>query len=263
MGFPAAQAVAIAMNFSAAGSDSVRNAWLPENDTWRYVDATYSRFEDILRRMVADVDTAGPGGCLAEVSSTYQNELTPLALVLARLVAEHAHVREHIFPLVYPGSTIDYALLPEDRPGTSAMLVRVMRIPLGGMLPSAIGDLLLALLGHDIKHFVMAVGYGNAAGYMVARGIPIPQDIIEQVKTSVGTSSMIDPVTGRHMDRDDIDRELAAMTDEEKEREAERLFVLFERLNKTGVIKVANPIRMAAESGRLEEVVDDSSDSSQ
>ncbi|RUS34363.1 hypothetical protein BC938DRAFT_481003 [Jimgerdemannia flammicorona] len=45
------------------------------------------------------------------------------------------------------------------------------------------------------------------------------------------------------------------MTDEEKEREAERLFVLFEKL-KTGVMDVENPISMAMREGkgRVEEI---------
>lgn len=41
------------------------------------------------------------------------------------------------------------------------------------------------------------------------------------------------------------------MTDEEKEREAERLFVLFDRLEKNGVLKVRNPIRDAVERGEF------------
>ena len=44
------------------------------------------------------------------------------------------------------------------------------------------------------------------------------------------------------------------MTDEEKEREAEKLFVLFERLKATGVVNVVNPIEHAAREGRFEEV---------
>jgi hypothetical protein len=39
------------------------------------------------------------------------------------------------------------------------------------------------------------------------------------------------------------------MTEDEKEQEAERLFVLFDRLEKNGVIKVCNPIREAASRG--------------
>jgi hypothetical protein len=42
------------------------------------------------------------------------------------------------------------------------------------------------------------------------------------------------------------------MTDEEKEREAEKLFVLFDRLEKTGALPPdQNPIRKAAVQGRL------------
>ncbi len=44
------------------------------------------------------------------------------------------------------------------------------------------------------------------------------------------------------------------MTDEEKEREAEKLFVLFERLKATGVVNAINPVEQAARQGTLEEV---------
>ncbi len=47
------------------------------------------------------------------------------------------------------------------------------------------------------------------------------------------------------------------MTEEEKEREAERLFVLFERLKKTGVVDVVNPVEQAMREGRFEELPDD------
>ena len=41
------------------------------------------------------------------------------------------------------------------------------------------------------------------------------------------------------------------MTDEEKEREAERLFVLFDRLERTGM-GVQNPFRKAIEEGKIQ-----------
>ena len=69
----------------------------------------------------------------------------------------------------------------------------------------------------------------------------------------------INPITGqrRDMEPEDI---LPEMTDEEKEREAEKLFVLFERLKATGVMNVVNPVEQAVREGRLEdrfEEVDD------
>ncbi len=52
--------------------------------------------------------------------------------------------------------------------------------------------------------------------------------------------SNLDPITGE-IRRDEEENPFAKMTDEEKESEAERLFVLFEKLNATGVIKATFP----------------------
>jgi len=42
------------------------------------------------------------------------------------------------------------------------------------------------------------------------------------------------------------------MTDEEKERETEKLFVLFDRLEKTGMLPSSqNPIRKAIQQGKM------------
>lgn len=69
----------------------------------------------------------------------------------------------------------------------------------------------------------------------------------------------INPITGQYVSSEK-QPDFKDMTDEEKEREAERLFVLFERLKKTGIIDVENPIAKAMQEsqGRFEEI--DSSD---
>ena len=60
----------------------------------------------------------------------------------------------------------------------------------------------------------------------------------------------INPITGiRHTNRPNPGDE---MTEEEKEREAEKLFVLFDRLEKSGM--GVNPIRKAQQEGKLEEI---------
>lgn len=62
------------------------------------------------------------------------------------------------------------------------------------------------------------------------------------------SGEQINPITGTVDDR----MEPSDMTDEEKEREAEKLFVLFDRLEKTGAIPASqNPIRKAMQDGRL------------
>ena len=60
----------------------------------------------------------------------------------------------------------------------------------------------------------------------------------------------INPVTGQRLAAEPENPE-PEMTDEEKEREAERLFVLFERLKATGVVDVENPVHQAMREGRF------------
>lgn len=103
--------------------------------------------------------------------------------------------------------------------------------------------------------FTEKVGYGNAAGFLVNKGIPFDQPTSDH---NDGNEN-INPITGQYVSEEKLP-DLKDMTDEEKEREAERLFVLFERLKKTGIIDVENPIAKAMREGhgRFEEVNDDS-----
>jgi hypothetical protein len=95
---------------------------------------------------------------------------------------------------------------------------------------------------------VDAIGYGYASGFLFSHNIPIPPDLRNE-----GGRTDINPVTGQRLD-EVAQRELSEMTDEEKEREAERLFVLFERMRRLGVVDVENPVRSAQQAGRFEEV---------
>ena len=62
------------------------------------------------------------------------------------------------------------------------------------------------------------------------------------------TGAPINPITGIAQQPTTV----PDMTDEEKEREAEKLFVLFDRLEKSGAIQPdQNPIRKAVEQGKL------------
>ncbi len=78
------------------------------------------------------------------------------------------------------------------------------------------------------------------------------EDLGEKVTTTVDGQE-INPITGQRRDMEPRD-EGPEMTDEEKEREAEKLFVLFERLKATGVVEVVNPVETAVREGRFEEV---------
>jgi hypothetical protein len=95
---------------------------------------------------------------------------------------------------------------------------------------------------------VDAIGYGYASGFLFSHNIPIPPNLQNPQAGRVD----INPVTGQRLDAEP-NLDLAQMTDEEKELEAERLFVLFERLRNLGV-GVENPVRTAQQSGRFEEM---------
>jgi hypothetical protein len=117
------------------------------------------------------------------------------------------------------------------------------------------------------------IGYGNAAGYLFNKGIlsaPPPSGSTSATAgpsssrsrltngtagTGAGTSSStsntpeINPITGTVYEEIDT-KDLDEMTEEEKEQEAEKLFVLFDRLERRGFTQ--NPIRVAQQKGELE-----------
>jgi Guanine nucleotide exchange factor synembryn len=92
------------------------------------------------------------------------------------------------------------------------------------------------------------VGYGNVAGFLFHKGIMNSPSAANTYNLTTPSGEHINPITGT------IDEEIepSVMTDEEKEQEAEKLFVLFDRLEKTGAIQATqNPIRKAIQEGRV------------
>jgi len=98
------------------------------------------------------------------------------------------------------------------------------------------------------------LGYGNLAGYLYNKGImsaPAPPPSTSGSSASgpsTADGAEINPITGTVQEK----TELPEMTEEEKEREAEKLFVLFDRLERTGALSPSqNPIRKAVQEGKL------------
>lgn len=161
------------------------------------------------------------------------------------------------------------SLLPRDeernRPlGESQSLAsRLLKLQTSAgstMLPEAISGLLFDLSDRDAMKFVRNIGYGHAAGYLMAHKIVLPEGLAEgSISDDMSTPIPINPVTGQRLDAEEP-AATPEMTDAEREREAERLFVLFERLKATGVVDVENPLRSAQQSGRFEELSDSEPD---
>lgn len=117
---------------------------------------------------------------------------------------------------------------------------RLMKLSTSGQMPTLrnlIPQLMFELSDNNPNTFVHNVGYGYASGFLVNNGIDASElQRRAQTSNSVGanghTGASAQPdtnfVTGQYLDQEPQE-ESPPMTDEEKEREAEKLFVLFER----------------------------------
>jgi hypothetical protein len=114
-------------------------------------------------------------------------------------------------------------------------LLRQSTNPATPQMSDAISGLLFEMSGKDVKRFVQNIGYGYASGFLFQHGLSTPPNAMETFSDeSEGSASKaqtpqraINSITGQFLDREKVVE--VNMTDDEKMREAERLFVLFER----------------------------------
>lgn len=105
------------------------------------------------------------------------------------------------------------------------------------------------------------VGYGNVAGFLFNKGVlsaPGPLPTTSSSSTPGGGASIteladdehINPITGRvEKESERRNNAMEEMTEEEKEAEAEKLFYLFDRLEKSGALSPnQNPVRRAMQN---------------
>lgn len=173
--------------------------------------------------------------------------------ILDQAVAMHkpSHLETLVVPLltllrkIYsfapegPRKYMEWLLLPEDNDHDlpigqsntlSSRLLRLSTSPVAPSLRDGISALMFELSGSHANDFVRNVGYGFAAGFLMSHDMAIPESA-KEAYSSKGTKefdSAVNPITGQRFDAEPVD-DGPEMTEEEKEREAERLFVLFER----------------------------------
>ncbi len=109
----------------------------------------------------------------------------------------------------------------------SSRLLRNSTNPAAPEFGKAISNLFFDMSDRDAAKFVQNVGYGFASGYLFQNNLPVP-DPASEADTAAGKRG-INPITGQFLDAEKF-ADVPEMTEEEKEREAEKLFVLFERL---------------------------------
>ena len=136
-----------------------------------------------------------------------------------------------------PRKYMQWLLLPEDSDrsqpigNSDTLSSRLLKLSTTAFpnLKTAISELMFVLSGKNAENLTKNIGYGFAAGLLATQGIEIPQSAKEAFSTkSDGLDPQINPITGQRFDAEPKDTG-PPMSKEEKEREAERLFVLFER----------------------------------
>ncbi len=214
-------------------------------------------------------------------STKLDSMVTALVSILAKAyeVAPEA-ARERMRRDLLPTSEDRKAVLGKGQT-LPARLLQNSTNPMSPSFRVAISHLLFNMSDKDASKFVENVGYGFASGFLFQNNVPIPASAQRAFSTqdATGAEKAVNPITGQFLDKEQHPEE-TPMTEEEKEREAERLFVLFERfepnfcfspenhhssnklnrLKKTGIVDVQNPIEKAVQEGRFEELPDDYDD---
>jgi hypothetical protein len=146
----------------------------------------------------------------------------------------HLLITIHEFAPEGPRKYMKWLLLPEDNDRSapigrsdtlSSKLLNLSTSP-SVHLKTTISELMFVLSDKDPENLTKNIGFGFAAGFLASRGIEIPQDAQEAFSTN--TDAGINPITGQRFEAEPQDLG-PPMSQEEKEREAEKLFVLFER----------------------------------
>ncbi|KAF7561945.1 hypothetical protein G7046_g2190 [Stylonectria norvegica] len=224
-------------------SECSRAALYPENDANK-VSSRLIELLDPAMKVYADEDLNAV--------------VTPLVSVL-RKVYEYApeSTKEHIRSLLLPTAEDREEVLGKGE-RLPARLLQNSTNPIATALREAISHLLFDMSDRDAAKFVENVGYGFASGFLYQNKVPMP-NAAKGVFDSNNGQKAINPITGQYFDAEKPVEE-PEMTQEEKEREAERLFranMSFLRLKKTGIVDVQNPMEAMVRDGRYRELGDD------
>lgn len=181
---------------------------------------------------------------LAKATKAYTDDelehlVSPLLTLIRKIYAiapkgVQSHMQRHLLP-----SNEDRQQPLGRVESLPSRLLRLSTNPSTPQVREAISSLQFELSGKDARAYTQNVGYGFASGFLFAHNIPMPENALEawstdsdsshqRVSNDSGTSVPVNPITGQTLASEPV-IEMPEMTQEEKEREAEKLFVLFER----------------------------------
>ncbi|RPD62146.1 hypothetical protein L227DRAFT_523828 [Lentinus tigrinus ALCF2SS1-6] len=190
--------------------------------------------------------------CQREMDQSLDDVMTPLVVLITKLCLADEGSRRRMRQWILPDD-LDRTSPLEGRADLLGRLLRMLASVHHAKLKNAVGEMLYAVCDSDAGTLASYVGYGNVAGFLFNKGImsappPPAGSSGASAPTTTSSGAPINPITGV------VEKPAPPieMTDEEKEREAEKLFVLFDRLEKSGAIpKESNPIRQAIQQGKL------------
>ncbi|KAJ7087367.1 guanine nucleotide exchange factor [Mycena belliarum] len=195
-------------------------------------------------------------------SDTLDDELAPLLVLITRLIladeSSRTRTREWLVPPNLDRSAAAGSL--ESRADLLGRCIRLLGSVYHPRLKDSVGEMLYAMCDSDAGVMAALLGYGNVAGFLFNKGIMSAPPPPDSASTSASTSGAgaaasavagaegINPITGTAQE---AHAPAPEMTDEEKEREMEKLFVLFDRLERTGALPASqNPMRKAIEKSQ-------------
>lgn len=172
-------------------------------------------------------------------------------LAITRLVMLNEPLRKSLRHTILPAKW-DRSVKPEEGDSVKSGLIRLLRSS-DTNITAATGKLILTLCSNKVYRMVFHVGYGNAAGFLFNFGLlgqyqssqaeffqnqHLPEDASSDEELMFNDHlEGINPITGQ-VQGEAADMFGDDMTEEEKEAERERLADLFDKLEKTGVMKV-------------------------
>ncbi|PSR72893.1 hypothetical protein PHLCEN_2v11260 [Hermanssonia centrifuga] len=186
--------------------------------------------------------------CHNESDSTLDELVCPLVLLITKLCNGDEGARKRMMEWILP-QDLDRSSPLEARSDLLGRSLRLLASIHHSRMKESIGEMLYAICDSNGATLSSYVGYGNVAGLLFSKGIMSAPSVGDAgAPDTTADGKPIDPITGVAQREQNTGPE---MTDEEKELEAEKLFVLFDRLERSGAIDpTSNPIRKAIASGK-------------
>ncbi|KAG1888755.1 guanine nucleotide exchange factor [Suillus subluteus] len=214
----------------------------PRSDSPSAADCA-SRAYEILDMTLAhflpgDIDPDDPAVrdlCKIDGDTSLDEILCPLVLLITRFCLGDDDAKTRIRQWLVP-ENLDRTHPLEKRADLLGRCLRLLASVYHSRLKDAMGEMLYAMCDSNASSLAGYFGYGNVAGFLYHKGVVSapPVSAASGAPPTTASGLPINPITGT------------------KEHEAEKLFVLFDRLEKTGALPPSqNPYRKAFQEGKM------------